>query len=214
MNPPTSPEWQQAAREYNKWTPEARTAYWQRLNAEQRSLLTSALQQLQTTPPSLTPKNVTRTPSGCTRLFRHGLGFIIAPFIAACIASAFAQANPDVAFYAALVMTYVGGVPVALPLVALALTFRLHHPLWYIVGGAVVSVASPYLLAFAIGKGLAHFFGSGTGHSFATGGGMTFNEWDALLIMICVTAGLVAGAAYFVIAEWTPGRRQAMAVTR
>jgi len=199
MESPVEQAWLRAAQEYGALGEQARSIYWQKLTPDQRVCLMQALERLRADYRArpATPPSDRGGQRGCTRFIRHACAYLIAPFVAAIIASAFAEANVDFAFYLALAVAYLAGLPTALPLVIVALALRLRNPLWYLSGGALAGLLSWLVLLAGIGK----LVGAPVGNDFGRGSA------DVIVITITVIAGIVAGAAYFVVAEWTPFKR-------
>jgi hypothetical protein len=200
MESPVEKAWLRAAREYGALDEEARSIYWQRLTPDQRVCLMQALNNFRADN-RVSPEAVRfdrGNQRGCTRFIRHTCAYFIAPFVAAIIASAFAEMNVDFAFYLALAVAYLAGLPAALPLVIVALALRLRNPLWYLGGGALAGLLSWVLLLAGIGK----LAGTPVGNDLGP------DESVFLVVTVTVIAGVVAGAVYYIVAEWTPFKRR------
>ena len=200
MELPVEKAWLRAAREYGGLGEQARSIYWHRLTPDQQVCLMQALDTFradnQVSPAAVRLDRGNQR--GCTRFIRHTCAYFIAPFVAAIIASAFAEINVDFAFYLALAVAYLAGLPAALPLVIVALALRLRNPLWYLGGGALAGLLSWVLLLAGIGK----LAGAPVGNDLGP------DESVFLVVTITMISGAFGGAAYYIIAEWTPFKRR------
>lgn len=196
MNTPIDPAWQNAVREYRALDEHERRRYWENLTPGQRDALVTALQQPTAEAQRSAAPAAQKAKSGCARVLRRIAGLLIAPFVAATIASAFAQNLPEFAFYLALAVAYLAGLPIAAALVVVATVLRRRNPLWYLAIGAITGLLTLTLLQ----GGPSNLFGRPRPGPFELD-----PQVAGLLIVIAVFAGAAAGAAYFVIGEWTPG---------